>query len=128
MDGHIWNRNTCCAWHNRRNGGKNHLKRLQSVDWESLILKPTCCTGERRNKEIIRRIQKHMSKYGKTVFKGTFKMDRNSMKPCIFIQRKHRHLRIINLLSDTIVFPRAIYQYTDFRKLIKTSLSTQSNA
>lgn len=88
-------------------------------------MKLTCCTGERRNKEIIRRIQKTHEKYGKTVFRGTFKMDKNRMKPCKLIQRKHRHLIIINLLS---VFPRAVYQYNDFRKLIQTSLSTQRNA
>lgn len=64
-----------------RNGDKNQLKRLKSVDWESLILKPICCTGERRKKEIIKRIQKHMSKYRKMIFRGTFKMDRNRMKP-----------------------------------------------
>lgn len=105
-DGHIWNHNTCCAWYHRWNGDKNQLKRLQSVGEESLVLKLTCCTGERRNKETIRRMQKHMSKYGKTISRGTFKVDRNRMKPYLFIQRKHRHLIIINLLSDTVkLFP-----------------------
>ena len=82
-------------------------------------MKFVCCTeGERRKEGSVRAMQKHMSKDGKTVFRGSFRMDRNRMKACIFSQRKHRHFIIINLLSDTIkFFLEAIYQHTDFRKL-----------
>lgn len=74
--------------------------------------------GERGKEENIRAMQRHISKDGKPVFRGMFRLDRNRMKPCTFSQRKDRHFIIINLLSDKIkFFLEAVYQHTDFRKL-----------
>jgi len=60
-----------------------------------------CAEGKRSKEGSIRATQRDMSKDGKTVFRGTFIMDRNRMKPCIFSQKKHRYFININVLCNT---------------------------